>query len=89
MSKRTKRSSGNPANVQDPVKQKLAKTMRSTVELVQELEGMLTPDQIEWLRSCAVGLMFAHATVNNMPDPIDVVMGDRQMTPQEEREFTV
>ena len=89
MSTRAKKSSGNPAKQQrDPDVEKLFKTMRSTVELVRDLKGRLTPAQIEWLEGTSVGLMFAYAELTGLPNPIEVIRGDIPMTPEFEEAFT-
>lgn len=89
MSKRTKASSGNPAKTQqDPDEVKLYKAMRSTVELVRDLKGRLTPEQILWLEGSSVGLMFAYAELTGLPNPIEVIRGDIPMTPEFEEKFT-
>lgn len=89
MSKRAKQSSGNPAKVQrDPDVEKLFKTMRSTVELVRDLNGRLTPEQIEWLKATSVGLMFAYAELSGLPNPAEVIRGEQEMTPEFEEAFT-
>lgn len=76
MSQRKKKPSGHPAK-QDPEIEKLYRTMRSTVELVQALEDRLTPAQHLYLKGAAAGMMFSYAALTGLPSPIEVIEQDR------------
>lgn len=70
-----KKTTGHPAK-QDPDIDKLYRTMRSTVELVQSLTGRLTPEQMLYLKASAAGLMFNYAALTGLPSPIEVLERD-------------
>ena len=70
-----KKPSGHPAK-QDPQIDKLYRTMRSTVELVRDLEDRLTPEQLLYLKGSAAGMMFNYAALTGLPSPIEVVLND-------------
>ena len=67
---------GHPAK-QDPHTAKLFKTMRSTVELVQELDGKLQPETMLQLKAAALGLMGSYAAITGLPAP-DAIIGGKQ-----------
>lgn len=70
-----KKPSGHPAK-QDPQIDKLYRTMRSSVELVRDLEDRLTPTQLLYLKGAAAGMMFNYAALTGLPSPIEVVEND-------------
>jgi len=67
---------GHPAK-QDDATAKLFRTMRSTVELVQELDGKLQPETMLQLKAAALGLMGTYAAVTGLPAP-DAIIGGKQ-----------
>lgn len=67
---------GHPAK-QDPDVAKLFRTMRSTVELVRDLEGKLSPEAHLKLRASALGLMWAYSELAGLPAP-DQILGGSQ-----------
>jgi hypothetical protein len=67
---------GHPAK-QDEATAKLFRTMRSTVELVQELDGKLQPETMLQLKAAALGLMGTYAAVTGLPAP-DAIIGGKQ-----------
>ena len=67
---------GHPAK-QDPNTAKLFRTMRATVELVQELDGKLQPETMLQLKAAALGLMGSYAAVTGLPAP-DQIIGGKQ-----------
>ena len=77
MSTKSKKTTGHPAKA-DPRIDKLYRTMRSAVELVRDLEGVLPPEQHLYLRASAAGLMFNYAALTGLPSPIEVIEGDKK-----------
>ena len=63
---------GHPAK-QDPAVAKLFRTMRATVELVQELNGKLSPDADVNLRAAALGMMTTYAELTGLPAPNQIL----------------
>lgn len=74
---KSKKPAGHPAK-QDPAIAKMYRTMRSTVELVQELEDRLDPGQLLYLKASAAGLMFNYAALTGLPSPIEVLTEDKE-----------
>ena len=66
---------GHPAK-QDPDIDRLFRTMRSTVELVQTLNGRLTPEADVNLRAAALGMMTTYAELTGLPKPNQILEGD-------------
>lgn len=69
-----KRPGGHPAK-QDPAVAKLFRTMRATVELVQDLNGKVSPDADVNLRAAALGMMHVYAELVNLPSPAEILEG--------------
>lgn len=67
---------GHPAK-QDPEVAKLFRTMRATVELVQALNGRLSPDGDLNLRAAALGMMTAYAEITGLPAPNEILGGTK------------
>jgi len=67
---------GHPAK-QDPTTAKLFRTMRATVELVQELDGRLNPETMLQLKAAALGTMWAYSDLVGLPAP-DAIIGGKQ-----------
>ena len=67
---------GHPAK-QDADVAKLFRTMRNTVELVQELDGRLNPDTMLQLKAAALGLMGSYSALTNLPSPTEILEGKR------------
>jgi len=67
---------GHPAK-QDPHTAKLFRTMRNTVELVQELDGKLTPDTMLQLKAAALGTMWVYSELAGLPAPDQIVGGTK------------
>ena len=67
---------GHPAK-QDADVAKLFRTMRNTVELVQELDGKLTPDTMLQLKAAALGLMGSYAAITGLPAPDAIIGGTK------------
>ena len=67
---------GHPAK-QDPHTAKLFRTMRNTVELVQELDGRLNPETMLQLKAAALGTMWVYSELANLPAP-DAIIGGKQ-----------
>jgi len=67
---------GHPAK-QDPDIAKLFRTMRATVELVRELEAKLSEDGLIHLRAAALGQMTAYAELTGLPNPYQIIEGDK------------
>jgi len=67
---------GHPAK-QDPNTAKLFRTMRATVELVQELDGKLQPETMIQLKAAALGLMGSYSALTNLPSPTEILEGKR------------
>jgi len=67
---------GHPAK-QDEATAKLFRTMRNTVELVQELDGKLNPETMLQLKAAALGLMGSYAAITGLPAP-DTIIGGKQ-----------
>ncbi|AYN55862.1 hypothetical protein PP635_gp87 [Arthrobacter phage Auxilium] len=65
---------GHPAK-QDPDVAKLFRAMRSTVELVRDLEGKLAPEVHLNLRASALGMMHAYAAITGLPAPTEILGG--------------
>lgn len=63
---------GHPAK-QDPDVAKLFKTMRATVELVQDLKGKVSDDADVNLRAAALGMMHTYAELTGLPTPNDIL----------------
>jgi len=68
--------SGHPAR-KDPDVAKLFRTMRATVELVQELDGRLNPETMLQLKAAALGTMWVYSELANLPAP-DQIVGGKQ-----------
>ena len=66
---------GHPAK-QDPDVAKTFRTMRSTVELVRDLEPKLTPEAHLHLKAAALGLMHVYAEQTGMPAPTELIGGN-------------
>ncbi|BCW61863.1 hypothetical protein [Arthrobacter sp. StoSoilB22] len=66
---------GHPAK-QDPDVAKLFRAMRSTVELVRDLEPKLTPEAHLHLKAAALGLMHVYAEQTGMPAPTELIGGN-------------
>lgn len=69
-----KKTGGNPAASPDTAK--LFRTMRSSVELVRDLDGKISPEKLLILKSASLGLMFAYSELTGLPDPVDIVFKD-------------
>ena len=69
-----RKPSGHPAR-QDEDTQKLFRAMRTTVELVQTLNGRLSPDRALELKASALGLMTCYAELTNLPSPTEILGG--------------
>ena len=67
---------GHPAK-QDADVAKLFRTMRNTVELVQELDGKLTPDTMLQLKAAALGTMWVYSELAGLPAPDQIVGGTK------------
>ena len=67
---------GHPAK-QDPDVARTFRSMKSTVELVRDLEGRLTPDAHLNLRAAALGLMHTYAELAGLPAP-NHILGAQQ-----------
>jgi len=67
---------GHPAK-QDETTAKLFRTMRNTVELVQELDGKLAPDTMIQLKAAALGTMWVYSDLVGLPAP-DQIVGGKQ-----------
>ncbi|UYL88377.1 hypothetical protein SEA_EVEPICKLES_90 [Arthrobacter phage EvePickles] len=65
---------GHPAK-QDPDVAKLFRAMRSTVELVRDLEGKLAPEVHLNLRASALGMMHTYAAMTGLPAPTEILKG--------------
>jgi hypothetical protein len=65
---------GHPAKA-DPRVDRLFRTMRATVELVQELDGKLSPDGMLQLKAAALGQMGAYAELTGLPVPNQILGG--------------
>lgn len=90
MSTRAKKSSGNPAaKKQSPDDLKLAKALKSVVELVGSMGPDLHPELEVTLRASAAGLMFVYAGRMGLPNPAEVVSGKASYTKDEERTLTI
>lgn len=63
-----KKNGGHPAK-NDPDVVKLFKSMRSTVELVRDLEGKVSDENHLHLRASALGLMHAYSELTGLPAP--------------------
>lgn len=70
-----KQKGGHPA-LKDPQVAKLHRTMTSAVELVRDLEGRLTPEQLDYLKGSSAGLMFCYSALTGQPTPIQIAIGD-------------
>ena len=66
---------GHPAK-QDPDVAKTFRTMKSTVELVRDLETKLTPEAHLHLKAAALGLMHVYAEQTGMPAPTELIGGN-------------
>ena len=64
---------GHPAR-KDPTVEQVFRSMKSSVELVQKLEGRLTDETYLKLRATALGLMFVYSELTGLPAP-DTVLG--------------
>ena len=73
----TKRKSGGHPAKQDADVAKLFRTMRATVELVQELDGRLNPETMLQLKAAALGTMWVYSELANLPAP-DAIIGGKQ-----------
>ena len=51
--------------------------MRTTVELVQTLDGKLSPDRALELKAAALGLMGAYSELANLPSPTELLGADK------------
>jgi hypothetical protein len=71
----TKRKPGGHPAKQDPDVAKAFRTMRAAVELVQALDGKLSPDNHLHLRAAALGLMHAYAELSGQPAPNEILGG--------------
>lgn len=63
---------GHPAR-RDESTDKLVRTMRATVELVQALNGRLSPESDVHLRAAALGMMTAYAELAGLPAPAQIL----------------
>jgi hypothetical protein len=70
-----RKSGGHPAK-QDPDVAKLFRTMRATVELVQDLKGKVSPDADVNLRAAALGMMHTYAELTGLPAPAEILGGN-------------
>ncbi|UDL14908.1 hypothetical protein PP357_gp61 [Arthrobacter phage Sarge] len=73
----TKRKTGGHPAKQDPDVAKLFRTMRSSVELIRDLEGKLTPDRMLELKASALGLMWAYSELAGLPAPDEIIGGTK------------
>ena len=71
-----RKPSGHPAK-QDADVAKLFRTMRNTVELVQELDGRLNPETMLQLKAAALGTMWVYSDLVGLPAP-DQIVGGKQ-----------
>jgi len=69
-----RKQSGHPAR-QDTETERLFRTMRTTVELVQTLDSRLTPERMLELKAAALGLMGAYSELANLPSPTELLGG--------------
>jgi hypothetical protein len=67
---------GHPAKQDDHVA-KLFRTMRNTVELVQELDGRLNPETMLQLKAAALGTMWVYSELAGLPAPDQIVGGKK------------
>ena len=51
--------------------------MRTTVELVQTLDGKLTPERMLELKAAALGLMWCYSELTGLPAP-DQILGRKE-----------
>ena len=73
----TKRKPGGHPAKQDEATAKLFRTMRNTVELIQDLDGRLTDEAHLNLRASALGLMNTYSSLVGLPAP-DQIIGGKQ-----------
>ena len=71
-----RRKPGGHPGKQDPDVAKLFRTMRATVELVQDLKGKLSPDADVNLRAAALGMMHTYAELTGLPAPAEILGGN-------------
>jgi hypothetical protein len=50
--------------------------MRSTVELVRDLDGKLSPDGLLQLKAAALGQMHAYSELTGLPAPAQILGGN-------------
>lgn len=67
-----KKPGGHPART-DPATDRLFRTMKSTVELVQALDGRLSDDALLNLKAAALGQMNAYAELTGLPKPDQIL----------------
>lgn len=84
MTKKRKKTGGDPSIKADPLKAKLFATMRANVELVRDLKGVISEDRHLMLRASSLGLMFAYSELTGLPDPVDVLFKDMVDDQQDE-----
>jgi hypothetical protein len=60
---------------QDPDVDRLFRAMKSTVELVRDLDGRLSPDALLLLKAAALGQMHAYSELTGLPAPAEILLG--------------
>lgn len=69
-----KKSGGHPAK-QDPDIAKLFRAMKSTVELVRDLDGRISAENHINLKASALGLMHNYSELTGLPAPTELLGG--------------
>lgn len=79
MSKKRKTPSRNPsAPKTDPDIEETDRLLRRLVLHVKTMEDKISDQGLLYLKSAAVGYMFAMSELTGAPDPIDILVGDNQ-----------
>ncbi|QFG09169.1 hypothetical protein PBI_SPORTO_64 [Arthrobacter phage Sporto] len=60
----------------DPDIQKLFRTLKSTVELCESLQGKIPEETYEVLRASTLGMMEVYARATGKPSPIGAIIDD-------------
>jgi hypothetical protein len=69
-----RKPSGHPAR-QDTETERLFRAMRTPVELVQTLDGKLTPERMLELKAATLGLMWCYSELAGLPAPDQILGG--------------
>lgn len=71
---KVRKTTGHPLK-QDPDVVKLFKAMKSTTELVRDLDSRLHPETLVMMQSASLALMIAYSEITGLPSPLESIPG--------------